>query len=177
MGRGSGGTVLGVMWLAAYALTIVAANLAIERIGMVPVGFGLSAPAGVYFVGLALTCRDMVHERFGAGGAMVAVLAGAMLSYGIAPGFAVASGVAFLFSEVADLAVYAPLRERRWVAGVIVSNMVGAVIDSALFLWLAFGSLDYMAGQVLGKAWMTVLAVIALYWLRSRRAYATGPTV
>jgi uncharacterized PurR-regulated membrane protein YhhQ (DUF165 family) len=72
---------------------------------------------------------------------------------------ALASFVAFLFSELADFAVYTPLRARSWAGAVIVSNLVGSVIDSALFLALAFGSLDYIAGQVVGKMEMTLLTV------------------
>jgi hypothetical protein len=41
--------------------------------------------------------------------------------------------------------------------------LVGAVIDSAVFLWLAFGSLDFLLGQVIGKAWM-VLASLPVIW-------------
>jgi hypothetical protein len=41
----------------------------------------------------------------------------------------------------------------------------GAVVDSALFLWLAFGSLDYLAGQVIGKSYSTIAVVAAvLIW-------------
>jgi hypothetical protein len=41
---------------------------------------------------------------------------------------------------------------------------VGLVVDSVLFLALAFGSLEFLAGQVVGKAWVTALsvAVVAL---------------
>jgi hypothetical protein len=52
---------------------------------------------------------------------------------------------------------------------VALSNTVGLVVDSALFLALAFGSLEFLAGQVVGKLWMTVLAV-ALLWAVRRRA-------
>lgn len=84
---------------------------------------------------------------------------------------ALASGAAFLVSELADLAVYTPLRARSWAAAVALSNTVGAVVDSALFLWLAFGSLDFLAGQVLGKLWMTALAVaLVAVWKGARRA-------
>ncbi|MBU4213584.1 MAG: VUT family protein [Actinobacteria bacterium] len=77
----------------------------------------------------------------------------------MSPNFAVASATAFLFSEFADIAVYTPLRRRRWLTAVVASNTVGLVVDSLLFLWLAFGSLTYLSGQVVGKAWMTALAV------------------
>jgi len=42
------------------------------------------------------------------------------------------------------------------------------VVDSVVFLSLAFGSLDYLAGQVVGKAWMVLLSVPLIAWLRRR---------
>jgi uncharacterized PurR-regulated membrane protein YhhQ (DUF165 family) len=42
------------------------------------------------------------------------------------------------------------------------SNIVGAAADSVVFLWLAFGSLAFFAGQMVGKLSMTVLAVVLL---------------
>lgn len=62
----------GLIWLAGFVGTIFAANWAIETYGIVPIGFGLTAPAGVYFAGLAFTFRDGVHERLGWQGAVVA---------------------------------------------------------------------------------------------------------
>jgi uncharacterized PurR-regulated membrane protein YhhQ (DUF165 family) len=49
---------------------------------------------------------------------------GAGLSALVSPQFAVASGIAFLVSELADLAVYTPLRQRNWLAAVALSNTV-----------------------------------------------------
>ena len=88
---------------------------------------------------------------------------GALLSLAVSDPFvASASAIAFLFSETADLAVFTPLAEKSFVGAVAASNVVGAVVDSALFLWLAFGSLDYLAGQLLGKWWMTLAARASL---------------
>lgn len=64
----------------------------------------------------------------------------------------------FLVSESADFAVYTPLEERGWLAAVVASNVVGTIVDSALVLWLAFGSLTFLKGQVVGKLWMTAIA-------------------
>lgn len=168
---------VGVISLAGYIATIFGANWAIDRFGVVPVGFGLMAPAGVYFVGLAFTLRDTTQRTLGRRWAVFAILAGAALSAVVSPEFAMASGVAFLFSELADFAVYTPLAERRWAVAVIASNIVGAVVDSILFLGLAFGSLEFLAGQVAGKFWMTVLAVGVISVVRTLRKRGTIPLI
>ncbi|PRX91763.1 VUT family protein [Allonocardiopsis opalescens] len=158
-----------VVLAAAYMATIPAANLAIAHIGMLPVGFGLMAPAGVYMAALALVLRDLLQEVAGWRWSLWAVLAGTVLSVAVSPTLALASGAAFLFSELADLAVYTPLRRRGLVVAMAGSNAVGLVIDSALFLWLAFGSLDFFTGQVLGKTWMTLAAIALLLLIRRTR--------
>ncbi|MFN8524922.1 MAG: VUT family protein [Chloroflexota bacterium] len=163
-----------MLYLAGYIATIFGANWAIQSFGVVPVGAGLVAPAGVYFAGLAFTLRDLTQEALGRWWAVGAIVVGAALSAFVSPQFALASGVAFLVSEMADFAVYTPLRERAWLSAVVASNVVGLVADSVLFLSLAFGSLDFLAGQVVGKAWMTVLAVAALWVVRRRRQFQTG---
>lgn len=159
-----------MIWLAAYIATIFAANWALATWGMVPVGFGLSAPAGVWFAGLAFTFRDLTHDALGRRWTLAAIVAGAACSALVSPTFALASSAAFFLSESADFAVYDPLRRRSWLAAVALSNSVGLILDSALFLTLAFGSLGFLVGQVIGKAWMTALAVVALSLWRKRDA-------
>lgn len=78
----------------------------------------------------------------------------------------IASTVAFLLSELADFAVYTPLQERGLVLAVLASSTVGLAVDSVLFLWLAFGSLEFLAGQIVGKGWMVLLALPVVHWLR-----------
>src|SRR5918998_3773561 len=129
-----------MIWVVLYVATIFAANWAIAAFGVVPVGFGLVAPAGVYFAGLAFTFRDLTQEHLGRLWTIVAILVGAGVSALVSPQFALASGTAFLFSELTDFAVYTPLRQRYWLGPVAASNIAGLVMDSALFLTLAFGS-------------------------------------
>ena len=161
--------------LAAYVGTIFGANWALASFGLVPVGFGLLAPAGVYFAGLAFTLRDLTQEQLGRAWTFGAILVGAALSALLSPQLALASGTAFLVSETADFLVYSPLRRRHWLGAVALSNTVGLVLDSALFLLLAFGSLEFLAGQVVGKAWMTALAVLFLWaWRRRREVSVAG---
>src|SRR5918997_866238 len=159
---------IGGLVLLAYIATIFGANWAIARFGVVPVGFGLVAPAGVYFAGLAFTLRDLVQEYLGRVAAVVAIVAGAALSALVSPQFALASGVAFLVSELLDFAVYTPLRKRFWLWAMVPSNLVGTVLDSVIFLTLAFGSLEFLFGQVVGKTWVTLLAVPFFWAFRSR---------
>ena len=64
---------------------------------------------------------------------------------------ALASAAAFAISELCDFAVYTPLVRRGFALAVVLSCVAGAAIDSAAFLWLAFGSLQHVAGQVVGK--------------------------
>lgn len=164
--------------IAAFVATVVAANAALNAWGIVPIGFGLMAPAGVYFAGLSFGLRDAVQERGGRSAVALAILLGAGVSYLVTDGaripgghvsLALASGVAFLLSELADFAVYTPLRERRWTVAVIASNLVGSVVDSALFLWLAFGSTAHMLGQVVGKTYMVLPALGLVALVRRRR--------
>lgn len=159
-----------MIWIISYIGTIFAANVALTAFGFVPVGFGLTAPAGVYFAGLAFTLRDLAQESAGRRAVFGAILAGAALSGMLSAQLGLASGIAFLASELLDFAVYTPLRARgRWLLAVAASNTVGLLADSALFLLLAFGSLQYLPGQVVGKLWMTLLAVALLAGYRHLR--------
>ncbi|MFI6603546.1 VUT family protein [Nonomuraea sp. NPDC050536] len=164
----------GTAALVAYVATIPAANLAVSHFGAVPVGFGYLAPAGVYMVGLALVLRDLSREAAGRLAVLGAIAAGIVISYVLAdPNLAMASAAAFAVAELADFAVYEPLRQRGLLIAMVVSNAVGILCDSLLFLKLAFNSLDYLPGQILGKTWMTVAAVVVLTLLRRwRRAAA-----
>lgn len=160
-------TMIGVVAVIGYIATVFAANWAIERYGAVSVGFGLVAPAGVYFAGLAFTLRDITQDTLGRRWVLVAIITGAALSAIVSTQFALASATAFLVSELFDFAVYTPLRERNWIGAVFASNIVGLITDSILFLWIAFGSLDFLSGQIVGKTWMTLLAVgVLLVWRR-----------
>lgn len=155
----------------AYLLTIPAGVGAIERLGVVPIPGGYMAPAAVYVVGLTLVLRDIVHEQSGWKVAAGAVVAGAGLSAIFNPALALASGVAFLLSETLDLAVYERIRSRVRHAplGILASNAVSIPVDSVVFLGLAFGSMAYLPGQVIGKSIATLVAVAAIVALRLRR--------
>jgi queuosine precursor transporter len=168
--------------LIAYLLTIPAANWMIGNVGsicipdgpcLIPVGFGLEAPSGVLLIGAALVLRDAVQQLLGVRWALAAIATGVIVSTLVAPpALVVASAAAFGIAELLDLGVYTPLRWRNLSLAVLASGVVGAAADSAIFLWLAFGSLDFIAGQVVGKLWMTVLAAGVLALIHQRRRFA-----
>jgi uncharacterized PurR-regulated membrane protein YhhQ (DUF165 family) len=146
----------GFAFLIGFALCIPAANWMIGNLGsfcvpngpcLIPVAPGIMAPSGVLMIGMALVLRVLTP-----------------------PALVLASATAFLLSETADLAVYTPLQKRGLTLAVAASGAVGLVVDSVVFLFLAFGSLDFLAGQVIGKAWMVLLALPFIHWLRRHDA-------
>jgi queuosine precursor transporter len=129
-------------------------------------GNPIYAPSGVLAIGVGFTLRDLVQRRLGVRVALLAIVIGAALSAALDTSLALASGVAFLLAETLDLFVYTPLQRRHLMIAVVASNVVGLVADSVVFLTIAFGSLSLLEGQIIGKAWMTLVAVPAVYGIR-----------
>lgn len=146
--------------VAAYIITIVAANWLTAHYGLVPIGFDLMVTAGTFAAGFALIARDAVQLGSGRVACVVAILVGALVSAWTAtPAIAVASGVAFLVSELVDMGVFTRIYPRSLPAAVVVSSVVGAPVDTVLFLHLAGFPLTWQAvlGQFLVK---TALALV-----------------
>ncbi|WP_433078951.1 VUT family protein [Dactylosporangium sp. CA-052675] len=125
-----------VRYLAAFlfVVLVVAANWLTATFGVVA---GL-VTAGTFAAGLVLLVRDWLQEVGGRWWVVAAIAAGALISVWMSsPALALASGVAFAVSELADFAVYTPLRRRTLAGSMALSNTVGAVVDSLLFLSLA----------------------------------------
>lgn len=179
-------TVAAVIAGALYLATIVGANWAIGHLGKpplfpgaphtIPVGLGYAAPSGVLFVSAALILRDLVQylagvrrgSRVAVALMVVLIAAGASLSYGVAAHkVAVASAVAFGFSELVDYVLFTKVarqhtREPRWALAVLAGGLAGAAVDSVIFLWIAFGSLEFVQGQFLGKVYGVAAASVVI---------------
>jgi len=155
--------------LVVFAGSVTAANWLTSRYGFIPVGLGLTATAGTYAAGLCLLARDWVHDTAGRIAVLTAIGAGGIASAVMAgPRLALASAVAFVISELADLAVYQPLRRRGWLRAVLLSNAVGAPVDTVLFLALAgFPIWTAVPGQLLAKATATAVPVAVLLLTRA----------
>lgn len=176
---------LAILAALAFLACIVAANYATTRWGMVPVAFGLTATAGTYFAGLTFVLRDTLSDLTGRVWVLALITTGAALSLFLAltvfranefflpPGVtavsvAAASGVAFLLSELADWSIYEPLRKRGYVRAAVASNVVGAVIDTLIFLAIAgFPIVASLAGQLVGKLTITAVVVAGVMAARA----------
>jgi len=154
-----------------YIATIIIANLMTAHYGLVPIGFGLLVSAGTFAAGFALIARDWVQVTSGRRVVLLAIIAGALVS-GLTSGYAlaVASGTAFLVSELVDFGVFTPLRSRSLPTAVLVSSVVSAPVDTVLFLWLAGFGLSWQAvlGQFLVKTALAAVVAAAIAW-RERR--------
>lgn len=123
-------------------------------------------------IGLDLTLRDVMQERFNRWQLAGVIIVGGIITWGVNPAakhIAIASAVAFLVSAVADWAVYTALRSKPWLVRSNGSNVIGAAVDSAIFLPLAFGVflpwamfLQFLAKIGGGAVWSLVMKPLHL---------------
>jgi uncharacterized PurR-regulated membrane protein YhhQ (DUF165 family) len=169
-----------IILAAAYLASVAAAAYAITHVGeqpfpggphTLPVWPGIAAPSGVYVVGLTLVIRDLLQRMGIRKVTMIGlILVGAVLSAIFSPAVAVASCVAFALSESVDYGVFTIAEPRVGTyAAIGLSNAVSLVVDSVTFLAIAFGSLAYVEGQIIGKTWATLAAIAALWVARRVR--------
>lgn len=163
-----------------YLASVAAAAYAIVHIGQpaafpggphtLPVWPGIAAPSGVYIVGITLVIRDLLQHRVSKLAMLGLIIVGAILAAIFSPAVAVASCAAFAISESIDYGVFAITEPRVGTyAAIGLSNAVSLVVDSVAFLAIAFGSLAFVEGQVLGKTWATLAAIAALWVARRVR--------
>lgn len=156
---------------AALLVSVVAANVATDRLGLVAAAPGLLVTAGTWFAGLALLLRDGLDRAGGLRWVLPTIAGGALLSAVLAsPALALASAVAFTVGELVDLAVFRSLRRRSMAAAIAGSNAAGAAVDALIFLPLAGFPLTAAAvgGQFLVKAvWLTAAVFLVLAVIRA----------
>lgn len=157
--------------VAAYVAAIVAANVATEHFGLVPVGFGLLVTAGTYAAGFALLARDFVHRFAGIWWVWIGIAFGIGLSWFLAsPALALASAAAFGVAAVADMLVFIWLRPKGFISAAWWSNVVSAPLDTIVFLTIAGFPLTWQTfgGQMLGKLFWATAVPLFIYWVVQR---------
>lgn len=162
---------LAVIAAVVYLTSVVLANWLTTRYGFVNVGFSQQATAGTFAIGGALVVRDVLQDAVGRAGVFALILLAAGVSYLVAAhAIALASFTAFCVSELLDMLAYTPLRRHsrfgdlRWQSAVTAGAVVGAVVDTAIFLGIAFGAaqiLPALPGQLLGKGEVAAVLIAA----------------
>jgi len=145
-----------------YVAAICAANASVYTWG--PVATPINA---FLLIGLDLTLRDRLHDRYGLVGSSALALVAAGASYGLNPAgatIALASAVSFALASLADGSLYQALRGRNYLTRSNGSNTAGALVDSLTFPTIAFGvlmseviALQFVAKVAGGFMWSLLL--------------------
>ena len=128
----------------AMAAIVVASNILVQF----PIGNWLTWGAFTYPFAFLVT--DVMNRAYGAAAARRVVLAGfiaGVICSFIAAGLdkttlriAIGSGTAFLCAQLLDIPIFDALRARQWWVAPLGSTLVGSVVDTALFFFIAFGA-------------------------------------
>jgi len=158
------------------AIIIVASNILVE----IPVNSWLTW--GTLTFPFAFLVTDLMNRYFGVQKARQLVYAGfavgviASLVFA-SPRIAMASGAAFLISQLLDVSVFDKLRTKDWWVAPFTSSVISTVFDTFLFYALAFvgTGLAWQQWAVgdLGMKWVVALVALipyALFTARSRAA-------
>jgi queuosine precursor transporter len=147
--------------IAAMAVVIVLSNVLVQH----PINDWLTWGAFSYpFVFLV---SDLTNRALGPQAARRVAWVGfalaVLVSLALAPWrIALASGAAFLFSQVMDILVFNRWRRQTWWKAPLIGNLVASVVDTAVFFFLAFAGSDMnwlslAAGDLAVKAAMATL--------------------
>jgi len=126
--------------VALFLAAIVIANLTLTHWGPVAI-----IPNAFFLIGLDLVTRDRLADFWGTtrwAKMLILIAAGGLLSYWLnrdAATIALASVVAFSCAELGEAVFYHFLRHRPWIERAPKAAVVGAEIDSLLFITIAFG--------------------------------------
>jgi uncharacterized PurR-regulated membrane protein YhhQ (DUF165 family) len=167
----------GLLFLGLYCIAIPISVFLTSNVGIgcdtgpctLPAAPGMMATSGSFSIGAIFVLRDYIQRRIGIGVSACAVVMGAALGgFLVSPALLIASTGALLVSGMIDLLIYTPFARKRFVTAVVLSSLISALLDSVIFLWLAFHSLDLLPGQFAAKAWVIVLAIPLTKWLSKR---------
>ncbi|MBL6957384.1 MAG: VUT family protein [Rhodospirillales bacterium] len=151
-----------------YIALIVAVNYAFTVVPLVELPDGTKWPPVSLLVGFVFVARDFAQREIGHR-VLLAMLVGVGISYFMAnPFVAAASAAAFLVSELADWAVYT-FTKRPFSERVLYSSVLGAPIDSAVFLG-GIGILTPVG--VIAMTASKLLGALIVWWMVRRREQA-----
>jgi len=124
---------------------------------------------------VAFLVTDLTNKLFGAAAARKVVYAGFAIAVVVSiivasPRIAIASGSAFLISQLLDVSIFDRLRAGTWWRAPLISSMLGAVVDTFIFFSFAFAASLSFLGEGLDFAvqpapLLGVLAMEAPRWV------------
>jgi len=149
------------MPIAAMAAVIVLSNVLVQH----PINDWLTW--GAFSYPLVFLVSDLTNRALGPQAARRVAWVGfaiaVAVSLALAPWrIALASGCAFLFSQLMDIVVFNRWRRQTWWKAPLIGGLVASAVDTAVFFFLAFAGteLDWLqlaAGDLLVKAAMAAL--------------------
>lgn len=156
--------------VAAMVAIVASANYLVQF----PVNDWLTWGALTYPVSYFVT--DLTNRWYGAERARRVVYVGFVLAVILSvwlasPRIALASGTAFLVSQLMDVAIFNRLRARAWWRAPLASSVIGSLVDTALFFALAFYATD-VPWLTLATGDYAVKVAIALVMLGPYRLFA-----
>ncbi|MBK9446167.1 MAG: VUT family protein [Betaproteobacteria bacterium] len=156
------------MWTLAYVGSVVLVNAMFILLPPFMAG-GVVLTWGSFVVGATFILRDFAQREVGHR-VLWATLIGTAITAAMSAELALASGAAFLASELLDWAVFTRL-PGSFRCRVVASSLIGAPVDSALFMLLA-GFFSWP-----GVAVMTASKLVALVIVARRRTISLGQSV
>lgn len=150
--------------IVAMAAVIVLSNVLVQH----PINAWLTW--GAFSYPLVFLVSDLTNRALGPQAARRVAFAGfavaVVVSLALAPWrIALASGAAFLFSQLMDVMVFNRWRRLSWWKAPLIGSLVASVVDTAVFFFLAFAGSDVdwrtlAAGDLAVKAAMAVLLLL-----------------
>lgn len=106
---------------------------------------------------VAFLVTDLTNKLFGPAAARKVVVAGFVIAVIVSiivasPRIAIASGSAFLISQLLDVSIFDRLRTGTWWRAPLISSMLGAVVDTFVFFSFAFAASLSFLGEGLDFA-------------------------
>ncbi|MBX2835444.1 MAG: queuosine precursor transporter [Gammaproteobacteria bacterium] len=150
--------------IVAMAIVIVASNI------LVSIPINDLWTWGAFTFPFAFLITDLTNRYWGAGDArkvvFVGFAVGVLASFYLAePRIALASGVAFITAQLVDVSVFDKLRNTQWWIAPFASSVIGTILDTWLFFFLAFagtGAVWYgwAVGDLLVKLAVALFALL-----------------
>jgi len=128
--------------LAAMTLVVLSSNILVQY-PFQHLGLGDYLTWGAFSYPFSFLVTDLSNRRFGPKGARRVVYAGFALAVVLSvilasPRIAIASGAAFLVSQLLDIQIFFRLRGHAWWMPPFVSSVISSGLDTAIFFSFAF---------------------------------------